>query len=185
MHVLSETWVMSRSIQAGKSGLEPKPTSLLQPVTWVTGKEIRLRGRWRRFWRERPLLRKLRPSKRKPQGGWGECQGGGLVRRASARSPTMILYQASSAITAATTKRTATQASVKAPVRSPEPPHHKESQNPADDASDDNRNPLPLSRGHRHFSLPQFSSARRFTAGAPVPAGGPLAFRGSSQIFPC
>jgi hypothetical protein len=106
MHVLSETWVMSRSIQAGKSGLEPKPTSLLQPVTWVTGKEIGLRGRWRRFWRERPLLRKLRPSKRKPQGGWGECQGGGLVRRASARSPTMILYQASSAITAATTKRT-------------------------------------------------------------------------------
>jgi hypothetical protein len=56
MHVLSETWVMSRSIQAGKSGLEPKPTSLLQPVTWVTGKEIGLRGRWRRFWRERPLL---------------------------------------------------------------------------------------------------------------------------------
>jgi hypothetical protein len=42
MHVLSETWVMSRSIQAGKSGLEPKPTSLLQPVTWVTGKEIGL-----------------------------------------------------------------------------------------------------------------------------------------------
>jgi phosphoglycerate-specific signal transduction histidine kinase len=42
MHVLSETWVMSRSIQAEKSGLEPKPTSLLQPVTWVTGKEIGL-----------------------------------------------------------------------------------------------------------------------------------------------
>jgi hypothetical protein len=52
MHVLSETWVMSHSIQAGKSGLEPKPTSLLQPVTWVTGKEIGLRE-WRRFWRER------------------------------------------------------------------------------------------------------------------------------------
>jgi hypothetical protein len=42
MHVLSETWVMSRSIPAEKSGLKPKPTSLLQPVTWVTGKEIGL-----------------------------------------------------------------------------------------------------------------------------------------------
>jgi hypothetical protein len=44
MHALFEIWVMSRSIQAGKSGLEPKLTSLLQPVTLVTGREIRLRG---------------------------------------------------------------------------------------------------------------------------------------------
>ena|SRR5262245_21525680 len=95
MHVLSETWVMSRSIQAEKSGLEPKPTSLLQPVRWVTGKEIGLRE-WLRFWRERPLLRSCGLQEEKPdQGGWGECQGRGLVRRASARSPTMILYQAS------------------------------------------------------------------------------------------
>jgi hypothetical protein len=46
----------------------------------------------------------------------------------------------------------------------PEPPHHKESENPADNSGDDNANPLPLSRGHRHFSLPDSSLASRFTA---------------------
>jgi hypothetical protein len=185
MHVLSETWVMSRSIQAGKSGLEPKPTSLLQPVTWVTGKEIGLRGRWRRFWRERPLLEAAAFKKETPPRRLGRVPRRGLVRRASARSPTMILYQASSAITAATTKRTATQASVKAPVRSPEPPHHKESQNPADDASDDNRNPLPLSRGHRHFSLPQFLRPGASLPAHPFPLTDPWPSLWSSQIFPC
>jgi hypothetical protein len=68
-----------------------------------------------------------------------------------------------SACTAAT--RTA-KPSVKAPVRSPEPPHHKGSENPAGKAGDDNVNPLALRGGHRHFSLPQSSSASRFTAGA-------------------
>src|SRR5262245_7107774 len=54
--------------------------------------------------------------------------------------------------------------SVKARVRSPKPPHNKGSENPADNTSDDPVNPLALPGGH--LSLPQPSSASRFTAGA-------------------
>src|SRR5262245_14249746 len=49
--------------------------------------------------------------------------------------------------------------SVKAPVRSPDPPHHKGSEHPAGNAGYDNVDPLALPGGHRRFSLPQSSSA--------------------------
>jgi len=63
---------------------------------------------------------------------------------------------------------------VKAPVRSPEPPHQKGSESPPGNAGDGNLNPLavgavgsrPPEAGHRHLALPQSSSASRFNAGA-------------------